>query len=140
MLLLDRSGWALAEARRTLAALGLTGATRRRALPSLPRLEPGDLAVLGWVLNECDARTRDAVAERLAEAAGRGVSVLVAEPLAGFVAPWWDGLAQRLEPHGLHARIWKAPVVLPAWIRKMDRAAGLDHGTLGARLLAGPFP
>lgn len=138
VLALDRSGWALGEARHTLRALGLAGTTRRQALPALPRLGEGDLVVLGWVLNECDARTRDAVATRLADAAGRGARVLVAEPLAGFVAPWWASLADRLAPAGLRARLFKSPVALPRWVAAMDRAAGLDHRELGARILVGP--
>jgi len=134
----DRSGWALGEARRSWAALGLRGRTRRSTLPALPRLGAGDLVVLGWVLNECDDATRERVAKGLAAARERGAAVLVAEPLAGFVAPWWDAFAERLAPAGLEARLWKAPVALPAWVEKMDRAAGLDHAELGARLLLGP--
>lgn len=138
LLLLDRSGWALAEARHTLRALGLEGATRRSRLPAMPRLGPGDLVVLGWVLNECEAATRQAVARQLETAARRGARVLVAEPLAGFVAPWWQAFAGALAPAGLRAQLWKAPVSLPAWIARMDRAAGLAHHELGARLLTGP--
>jgi hypothetical protein len=30
-------------------------------------------------------------------------------------------------------------LVLPEWIARLDRATGLDHRVLGARVLAGPF-
>src|SRR5690606_24207189 len=45
----DRSGFALSEARATYAAFGLLARTVRGALPAaLPALRAGDFVVLGW--------------------------------------------------------------------------------------------
>ncbi len=136
---LDRSGWALGEARRTWAAFGLRGRTRRGALPAaLPPTGQGDLLVLGWMLNECDAAAREGVLAALERGLDRGAHLLLLEPLSGRVSPWWDAAAQRLAPRGVVAAELRASPGRPAWIAHMDDAAGLDHRELGARVLAGP--
>ncbi len=135
----DALGWALGEARHTYRAFGLRGRTRRGHLPAaLPRLREGDLAVCGWFLNECDDEARLAMREALQEGGRAGARVLVVEPLAGRIAPWWEEWVREGEALGLRAGIWKQDVDLPEPLRTLDRAAGLDHGTLGARWLAGP--
>ena len=136
---IDRSGWALGEARRTWAAFALHGRARRGALPAaLPRLGSGDLAVAGWMLNELADPARDALLDALGRAARRGAQLLVLEPLAGRVSPWWDAAAARLAPEGVASALAKGAFARPDWVARMDRAAGLDHRSLGARLLFGP--
>jgi SAM-dependent methyltransferase len=136
----DGSGWALGEARRTYAAFGLRARTRRGRLPgALPRLRAGDLAVLGWCLNELGDRERDAMLARLAEARLRaGARSLVLEPLAGSVAPWWDAARDRLGGAEVWTAVVKRRVELPPRLAELDRAAGLDHRTLGVRALFAP--
>ena len=136
---IDRSGWALGEARRTYAAFGLAARLRRAALPrALPaRSGPEDLLLAGWALNELGREDRDAVLTRLLEAARSGAHVLVLEPLAGPVSPWWDAWAPRFTARGAEARLVKRAVALPDWLARLDRAAGLDHAVLGARVLLG---
>jgi SAM-dependent methyltransferase len=136
---LERSGWALREARATYAAFGLRGRTRRAELPgALPRPRAGDLLVAGWVLNECAPEVRNALIGGLEAALRAGGSVLILEPLAGAVAPWFDGLATRLAPVGCRSFEARYGGERPAWVSKMDHAAGLDHRELRARVLAGP--
>jgi hypothetical protein len=138
-LAIDRSGWALDEARRTYAAFGLTVRTVRGALPrALPRPRAGDVWVAGWSVNECDEATRADLLLGFEAACSAGVRLLVAEPLAGPVAPWWDDWSARLAAHGVRAATLREAVDLPAWLRKLDVAAGLDHRSLGARVLWGP--
>jgi hypothetical protein len=135
----DRAGFALGEARRTYRAFGIPSRTRRGVLPAaLPAPRRGDLWVLGWTLNECAPALEGALRARLAEAAEAGVALLVAEPLAGAAAPWWRAFAEALAPAGLGVREARVAVELPAPLAKLDRAAGLDHRVLGARLLFGP--
>lgn len=135
VLAVDRSGWALAEARRAGRDWGVPVRTRRHDLArGLPRVGPGDGVTAGWFLNELPERARDAAADGLAAASARGARLILLEPLAGPVAPWWDDLVGRLE---LDARELRARVARPRWIADMDRAAGLDHGELRARI-AGP--
>ena len=65
----DASGWALGEARHTWDAFGLRARAVRRRLPSgQPELRAGDLAVLGWFVNELPSAAR----ERLLAALERG--------------------------------------------------------------------
>jgi len=138
-LAIDRSGWALGEARRTYAAFGLPVRTVRGALPrTLPRARAGDLWVAGWSVNECDDRTRTDLLLAFEAACKTGVRLLVAEPLAGPVTPWWDDWVERLVGHGIQTTTVRERIDLPAWLRKLDVAAGLDHRELGARLLWGP--
>jgi SAM-dependent methyltransferase len=135
LLALDRSGFALAEARRTFAAFGLRGETERALLPAgMPRLARGDLAVAGWFLNECDDAARERVLRALERGLGAGASVLVLEPLAGRVVPWWDEVASRLTARGLATGSIRWRMERPVWIAQMDKAARLDHRELGARI------
>lgn len=139
-LAVDCSGFALAEARRTHAAFGIPARTRRGALPgaaSTPR--PGELVFLGWTVNELDDAERRELLTTLAAGLAAGARLLVVEPLAGRVAPWWPAWREHLAPLRVQEHRIKLRLVLPEWIARLDRAAGLDHGELGARLLAGPL-
>lgn len=137
---IDRSGFALSESRLTYAAFGLLGRTRRGRVPDLlPRAETGDLWLFGWSVNEMDERTRDALLERIVRAIGFGTRILIFEPLAGSISPWWPAWRAALKPLGVADFECKAPVALPEWIARLDAASGLDHRVLGARALAGPF-
>jgi SAM-dependent methyltransferase len=136
---IDRSGFALAEARRTYAAFGLLARTVRGRLPAvLPRAEAGDVWVLGWSANEMTERERDQLLERLVRAIGFGARVVLLEPLAGTVVPWWPVWRDALASIGVAELECKVPVALPEWIARLDKASGLDHRVLGARLLLGP--
>jgi len=136
----DRSGFALAEARRTWAAFGLRARARRGRLPdAAPRPLAGQLWVLAWAVNEMDERARAELLARILRAIEAGVRVLVFEPLAGPANPDWSAWAQALAARGVQEAAPKVRVALPAWLADLDRAAGLDHRVLGARLLAGPL-
>jgi len=136
---LDRSAWALGEALRTFAALGVRGRTRRVQLPSgVPRLGPGDLVAAGFVLNECGPEARERLIGLLARALRAQARVLVLEPLARGIAPWWEDLAAELAPAGAGTTVMKWAIERPEWIERLDTAAGLDHREIGARVLWGP--
>jgi len=134
---LDRSGWALAEARRTYAAFGLDSRTRRGALPAaLPnRAGSGDLLLLAWTTNELADPARDELRGDLQRARERGARLLLLEPLSGRASPWWNDWCEALPE--IRNDTLKRRVTRPAWIAQMDKAAGLDHSVLGARLLVG---
>lgn len=137
---IDRSGFALSEARHTYAAFRLLAQTRRAQLPGAsPRPAAGELWVLGWAVNELDERSRNALGERLVRALESGVRVLLLEPLAGGVVPWWSEWCTELARLGVVDRESKARVALPEWVAHVDRAAGLDHRVVGARVLVGPL-
>lgn len=139
VLALDRAAWALAEARRTFAALGVAGRTRRADLPAgVPRLRSEDLVCAGFVLNECRPELRERLLRLLRRALSDGARVLVLEPLARGAAPWWDEAAAALAPAGAASALVKYSIERPDWIARLDDAAGLDHREIGARVLWGP--
>jgi SAM-dependent methyltransferase len=139
LLALDRSAFALAEARRTYAAFGQRGDTQRAQLPGgIPKLARGDLAVAGWFLNECDDFARERVLGALERGLDAGARILVLEPLSGRVVPWWDAAAARLAARGVATGSVRWQMQRPAWVAQMDKAARLDHRELGARIMFGP--
>ncbi len=140
VLALDRSAWALAEAKRTFAALGVRGRTRRVELPAgVPRTGAGDLVSAGWTLNECTPELRERLLSLLANALASGAHVLVLEPLARGAAPWWDEVAARFAPLGFTSALLKYSIERPDWIARLDDASGLDHREIGARVLWAPL-
>lgn len=139
VLAVDRSGFVLTEARTTYAAFGLAARTVRGTLPAaLPSAGEGDLVVLGWAVNELDARARRELLAGLQRVLAARARLLLLEPLAGPASPWWPEWADALAPLGVEEPRHKLRVVLPEWLGRLDRAAGLDHRVLGARVLAGP--
>jgi hypothetical protein len=85
------------------------------------------------VLNEVPPEVRNRVLEQLLDAADRGARVLVLEPIARSVAPWWDDAASRAAAAGGRADEWRFSVQLPPLLQTLDRAAGLDHRELTVR-------
>ena len=65
--------------------------------------------------------------------------LLLLEPLASGVVPWWPEWGTELGRLGVADIESKARVEVPEWIARVDRAAGLDHRVIGARVLAGPL-
>jgi len=135
----DRSSWALGEAVLTAGAFGLRSRTRRAALPAaLPRAGSADLLVLGWVVNELPSDPRERLLRGIEAALARGARLLVLEALALSAAPWWPAWAKRLTAHDIEDRTLRRALDLPGWIHELDRACGLDHRELRARVLVGP--
>ena len=91
--------------------------------------------VAAFALNELGDAARAEAMSRLLDRAARGDAVLVVEPLAGFVAPWWATWRRAFEEAGGRADEWRARLELPPIVQKLDRAAGLDHRELTARTL-----
>jgi hypothetical protein len=89
-----------------------------------------------FTLNELDEPARERLLDRLL--AAEGVDVLVIEPIAGRVSPWWPPWAERAAAQGGRADEWRFRAALPPLITKLDRAAGLDHRELTARSLWRP--
>ena len=95
--------------------------------------------VAGWAINELDDPSRDAVGEKLLAASRLGVSVLIVEPIASRVSPWWDDWARAFTAVDARVDEWRFHVELPDLLRRLDRAAGLRHDELKAKsLYVGP--
>jgi SAM-dependent methyltransferase len=130
---IDRSAWALGEAARTYRAFGLTAQTRQGDVASFRFPDAPAVYVVAFTMNELPDDARDRLFERLLERARRGSSVLVVEPMAGFVAPWWTRWKSAVEAAGGRADEWRVKSELPEIVAKLDRAAGLDHRELTGR-------
>lgn len=131
----DLHPWALAEAARTYRALRLDGSTRRAHAGRLVIPRGVDAIVAGWMLNEVDGETRRALQRTLFAAARDGQQLLVVEPIATRVSPWWEAWAAPFVDAGARVDLWRWTADLPDIVRRLGRAAGLHPETLTARSL-----
>lgn len=131
----DRHPWAVEESRRTYRDLNLRGHARVGDLRHLPALASSGAVIAAYTLNELDNRQRQAVEMHLLEAASRGTRLLIVEPIARAVTPWWDETAARIKGLGGREDDWRIPVELPPLLRLLDKSAGLHHEELTARSL-----
>ena len=131
----DRSAWAVEEARLTLAALGLAGATARRRLEDARLPGRRGAVVAAYTVNEMDDEGRERLLPRLLDGARAGATVLIVEPIARRTVPWWESWAAAFAAAGGRADEWRFRVPLPELVARLDRAAGLDHRELTGRSL-----
>jgi len=137
---IDRHPWAVDEARSTYRMLRLKGSARQGDAGRLPRLDRGSAAIAAYVLNELPADTRTRVLEQLFAAGAQGVRVLILEPIARAVAPWWDDAASQAAQQDGRADEWRFRASLPPLLQTLDKAAGLDHRELTVRSIWLPGP
>jgi hypothetical protein len=130
----DRHPWAVDETRETYRIFGLRGRARVDDVAKVV-LPEGSAVIAAFAINELSSATRDRLLPRLLSHAERGGRVLVVEPLAGFVAPWWPDWLRAFQSSGGRANEWRTHVPLPAIVEKLDKAAGLNHRELTARSL-----
>ena len=132
---IDRHPWVLSEAAATYRAFGVSAKVRQADVAAFT-FPSGPVAVLAaFTMNELPDPERDALLARLVERARRGDRVLIVEPLAGFVARWWNRWRDTFEAAGGRADEWRLRTELPAIVAKLDRAAGLNHREITGRSL-----
>ncbi len=130
----DRNRWAIGEARWNAETFGVAAKTRPGdLLRARPAAGHARHARLGGQRAR-RRRARRALGPRRGMAP-RGASVLVIEPIARRMSPWWDEWAGFFRALGGRADEWKFTPRLPERLALMDRAAGLDHRELKARTL-----
>ena len=132
---IDRHPWALAEAAETYRELGFSGRTRHGDVASIQLPKSPATILAAFTVNELAADARGLLLPRLLARAKEGDRVLIVEPVAGFVAPWWKDWRQAFEAAGGRGDEWRFRVELPAIVAKLDRAAGLNHRELKGRSL-----
>jgi len=134
----DRSAWAVAEARFTLAALRLAGTAARGRLEDARLPGRRGAVVAAYAVNEMDDEGRARLLPKLLEAVRAGAAALVVEPIARRSAPWWGAWATAFAEAGGRADEWRFRVRRPEIVARLDRAAGLDHRELTCRSLWRP--
>jgi hypothetical protein len=127
----DRNPWAASEARWTYGAFGLNSTAKSVDLNTLKA--PADTAIVAaFILNELPEEAR----ERWKTAMLRNrPPVLIVEPIAKKLSPWWDDWAEAFIGAGGRSDEWRFPVELPERLALMDKAAGLNHRELTGRSL-----
>lgn len=131
---LDRHPWAVNEANATYRDLGLRG---RAVIADIGRgpLPMARAYLAAFALNELADTARRALLERLLDRAERGAAVLIVEPLAKRIVPWWSRELDALRALGGRLDEWRFSRALPPLVAKLDRAAGLRHTELTGRSL-----
>lgn len=132
----DVNTWAVQEAEWTYRALGVGGHARRQPLERVQFPSRPATILAAYVVNELPLESRAALLPRLIAAAQAGHQVVVVEPVARKLTPWWPEWQATFEEIGGDAREWRFRTELPELLRQLDRATGLDHRELTARTLA----
>jgi len=130
----DRHPWALDQASRTYRHFGLKARLQRSDAASVQWSRPASI-VAAFTVNELSKADRDVLFQHLIGRRSPADRVLIVEPLARFVAPWWREWADAFARCGGRADEWRFRVALPPVVAKLDRAAGLDHNEITARSL-----
>lgn len=133
---IDRSGWALAEADWNWRSLRLKARTMRAGAEDAKLDAEGIVAA--YAINELTAEARSRLLPRLLAAAAGGSAILIVEPVARRVAPWWPEWSRAFQQIGAADRDWRFAANLPPFLADMDRASSLNHRELTARSLWWP--
>ena len=129
---LDRHPWAVAEAAWTYRVLSLSGQVRRCDIARGP-LPSGSAYLAAFTLNELTDDARARLKQMLLARHHEGAAVLVVEPIARAVTPWWGEWTEGVLPSGGRVDEWRLHVELPSLLRKLATAAGLGTRALTAR-------
>jgi hypothetical protein len=134
----DRSAWAVREASWTWRTLGVRGRATRADV-TRARAPRGPTAWLAaFTANELSCDAAQNLRATMLAAAGAGHAILIIEPVAGAVAPWWDDWTDAFCGVGGRRDEWRFPGHLPDIVDRFDRAAGLRHHELTARTIYVP--
>ena len=132
---IDRHAWAVDEAKCTYRELGVSGHARLGDVARLPVLR-GDTAVsAGYLMNELPELARRRLEDQLVAHARQGARVLILEPIARAITPWWDETAARLATVGGRADEWRFRAEVPDLVARLGKAAGLDYRELRLRTI-----
>ncbi|MCI0410566.1 MAG: class I SAM-dependent methyltransferase [Acidobacteria bacterium] len=131
----DRSGWAVEEARWTYSTLKLQGRVKRGPLESLDHPGIHDAVLAAFTVNELDPKDRERLLGGLLEAAQKGSSILVVEPIARRGFPWWKEWSEAFQTSRGRMDEWRFPANLPGTLRLLSKASGMDHRELKAKSL-----
>jgi SAM-dependent methyltransferase len=132
----DSSGWAVAETRWTLMRLGLAGTAVRGDAAGVPWPRTATGIVAAFTANELPDEARGRLLLRLLDAGARGARLLVVEPIARGINPWWPEWASVFRAAGGREDEWRVRPPLPEPLALLGKAAGLDLRELTGRSLS----
>jgi hypothetical protein len=130
---IDKHPWAVAEAVVTYRQFGISARTRQDDVAKVNLAKYPGWILASFTINELPDAARNAMLPRLLERAAQGDRVLIVEPMARFVAPWWAEWCEAFESQGGRADEWRLRPELPPIVAKLDRAAGLNHREITGR-------
>jgi SAM-dependent methyltransferase len=133
---IDRHPWAVAEANWTYKQLGLRGRAVQADVARF-RFESGPRTAIlaAYSINELPDIVREQMLERLLRSHAAGARVLIVEPIARRLTPWWKSWEASFVAVGGRADEWRFAASLPPRQRELARAAGLNPRELTARTL-----
>jgi hypothetical protein len=132
----DRHPWAVMEANWTYRRLGIEGDAVQLDIARVRLVSrPGTGIIAAYAINELTKAARDELLTRLLHAHSTGARVLIIEPIARRLAPWWSTWADAFMAAGGRADEWRFPPALPDRQRSLAKAAGLRLQELTARSL-----
>lgn len=136
---LDRHPWAVAEANWTYRQLAINGRALRQDVSRFRMpARPGAGIVAAYTMNELPEGVRDEMLPRLLQAQSAGATLLIIEPIARSVSPWWKTWEDAFESRGGRSDEWRVTLTLPKRQRDLAKAAGLRPQELTARSLFVP--
>ena len=118
--------------------IGVNGHARIGDIARLPPLRGGTALVAGYVLNELPETLRLGVEAQILAHAAQGGRVLILEPIARGITPWWDETAARMATVGGRADEWRFRAEVPDLVARFGKAAGLDYRELRLRTIFVP--
>ncbi len=92
--------------------------------------------ILGWSVNELDPAGQKRLLPVLMEIGRRGAPILIIEPIARRMSPWFDAWSDEFINAGGRADEWRFPADLPPLLADLDTAAGFKRTELSAKTLA----
>ncbi len=125
----------LREAVFTWRDIGVRGGAIKCALAKYRWPDPPVGVVAAFTINELDEADRENVWKQLARQAEGGSTVLIIEPLATRITPWWQEWTRRVTEAGGRSDEWHFEVDLPERVFMLGKSAGLNPRELGARTL-----
>lgn len=135
---IDRHPWMIAEAAWTYRSFGLRHRVTRADVTRAPLTSTKGTAtgiLLAYTVNELDDEERAVLLPRLITATIAGTAVLIVEPIARTLTPWWAEWEAALGKLGGRADEWRVTRPLPPRLKLLDRSAGLNHREQTARSL-----
>ena len=94
-----------------------------RAAIAVEAAKPGDAVVAAFAVNELEDGARKALREKLL--LSRGVSVLIVEPIARRIHPWWTPWRDAFEERGGRADEWRGPKKISEKYFRKTRFSGV---------------